>query len=96
LHFLVQGGYRLPDHAQKAIPDLSCVVDFFYEPNVCVFCDGSVHDQPLQAGRDQSMRTELQTRGYRVIVIRHNEPLPSQVARYPEVFGSGYAVKYVT
>jgi hypothetical protein len=96
LHFLVQGGYRLPDHAQKAIPGLSCVLDFFYEPNVCVFCDGSVHDQPLQASRDQSIRTELQTRGYRVIVIRHDEPLPSQVAKYPEVFGSGYAVKYVT
>jgi len=55
-----------------------------------------VYEHPLQASRDQSIRTELQTRGYRVILIRHDEPLPAQVAKYPEVFGRGYAVKYVT
>jgi hypothetical protein len=66
------------------------------EPNVCVFYDGLVHDQPLRASRDQSIRTELQARGYRVIVIRHDEPLSAQVAKYPEVFGRGYTVKYVT
>ena len=67
-----------------------------WEPNVCVCCEGLGHEHPLQASRDQSIRTELQTRGYRVIVIRHDEPLPAQVAKYPEVFGSGYVVKYVT
>ncbi len=58
------------------------------EPNVCVFCDRLVRDQPLQARREQSIRTELQTLGYRVNVIRHDESLTAQVAKYPEVFGS--------
>jgi superfamily II DNA/RNA helicase len=93
LKFLYESGYRLPDDAQRAIREVGCVTDFFYGPNVCVFCDGSVHDQSRQASRDQRIRTELQARGYRVIVIRYDEPLPSQVAKYPEVFGSGYAIR---
>jgi hypothetical protein len=89
LETLAAGGYRLPEDAQKAIADPDCVVDFFYSPNICIFCDGPVHDQLPQAERDRQLRSQLQGRGYRVLVLRYNQDLQEQLARYPEVFGKG-------
>jgi very-short-patch-repair endonuclease len=87
LDALAEGGYRLPDDAQKRIADPACMADFFYEPNVCVFCDGSVHDEPAQAAQDRERRAELVCRGYRVIVVRYDADIQETIARYPDVFG---------
>ncbi len=87
LQVLAEGGYRLPDEAQKPIAEPACIPDFFYEPNVCVLCDGTVHDESAQAARDREVRTELVRRGYRVIVVRYDRDIQEQLQRYAELFG---------
>jgi ATP-dependent helicase YprA (DUF1998 family) len=90
LDFLAAGGYRLPDDAQRSFQVPRCIADFFYEPNVVVFCDGPPHDRPDQRRVDGSVRRELVARGYRVIVVRWDEGFESAVARHPEVFRAGF------
>lgn len=87
LEALERGGYRLPDDAQYGIEDPRCVADFFYQPNICVFCDGSVHDQPDQRRQDETLRAELRARGYQVVVIRYDRDLREQIAAYPNILG---------
>ncbi len=88
LDFLAAGRHRLPDDAQRRIDEAGCIPDFFYAPNVCVFCDGAVHDDPTTADRDRRVRSDLVDIGYRVIAIRYDQSLEEQIARHPEVFGS--------
>jgi hypothetical protein len=88
LDALAQGGYRLPDAAQKPIPAPRCIPDFFYHPNVCVFCDGHVHEDSAQAVQDREIRSELVRRGYRVVVIRYDRGLEAQIAPFSTVFGA--------
>lgn len=86
LEALAEGGYRLPDAAQKPIASPRRTPDFFYEPNVRVFCDGTVRDELAQAACDRALRDELVRCGYRVIVIRYDRTIAE--SQHPEIFGA--------
>jgi len=78
---------KLPDDAQVRIRDAHCEADFFYAPYTCVFVDGPVHDGPNQAGKDALIRNRLKELGYRVIVIRYDVDMNTQIEKYPDLFG---------
>jgi very-short-patch-repair endonuclease len=81
---------ELPDGAQKAIVEVQTIPDFYYSySHACIYCDGSVHDDPAQKQKDTHLRTALREFGYRPIVIRFDEDLEEQIGKYPEVFGKG-------
>ncbi|MCS7265701.1 MAG: DEAD/DEAH box helicase [Armatimonadetes bacterium] len=78
---------RLPDEVRKHLPEIPCEADFFYEPNICVFCDGSIHDRPDVQKKDREIRKRLKEKGYRVIVIRYDRDLDEQIREHEDVFG---------
>ena len=91
LDVLWRGGYRLPDHAQRRpVAEVPCTPDFWYEPRLCLFCDGPHHSSPDQACRDRELRAQLEARGFIVEVIHYDRPVVEQVRdlarRYPEYF----------
>lgn len=88
LDYLYQTRRRLPDSAQKRLPDYYAQVDFFYdECFACVFCDGQAHDHPEVKARDAELRRALSEVGYLVIEIRYDRDLEEQLAHYQDVFG---------
>ena len=85
-------GRNLPDEAQVNIEDAVVTADFYYrDQGTCVFCDGSVHDEPEQKAQDAEQRRQLKELGYRVVAIRHDRELEEQVAEHTDVFGEGKA-----
>lgn len=81
----------LPDRAQERLADYYSEPDFAYEPNILIFCDGSVHDFEDQMRVDEDSRMGLKEKGYRVIVIRYDEELEEQIKAHPDIFGKGDA-----
>jgi superfamily II DNA/RNA helicase len=80
---------RLPDFAQHKIEEMNVIPDFIYKDNACIFCDGSVHDQPQQKESDKNIRMQLKDKGYRVIVIRYDRDMEEQIREYSDIFGEG-------
>lgn len=65
---------RLPDDSQCKLYDSDgapvAIADFYYEPRIVVFVDGSVHYQDFVRDADERKRLVLRRLGYRVVVLR--------------------------
>jgi len=86
LDFLYQKGLRLPDSAQKRVDGLYVQPDFYYEPRVWVFCDGTPHDEPALKAEDSAKRQAIIARGDEVWVYYYKDSLPEKVAARPDIF----------
>lgn len=86
LDYLHANGLRLPDAAQKPFPGVYVLPDFFYEPNVWVFCDGSPHDDTAVREDDHAKRQAIINAGGEVIVWYYRDCLAELVRRRSDVF----------
>ena len=86
IDYLYQNGLRLPDAAQKRVPGVYCQPDFYYEPRVWVFCDGSPHDELEVREHDDDQRQLIIARGDEVWSWHYREDLAAKIAQRPDIF----------
>ena len=86
LTILYQNDLRLPDAAQRTVDGIYVQPDFFYEPDVWVFCDGTPHDKPEVREDDESKRQAILNRGDQVFEYYYKDDLASKIASRPDIF----------
>jgi len=86
LEYLFKNGLRLPDSAQERIDGIYSQPDFFYEPDVWVFCDGTPHDQSETKEQDKKVRDAIRNRGEQVWVYYYKDNLSEKVAERGDIF----------
>ncbi len=77
-------GLPLPDAAQETLYDEGAplaIADFFYEPKIVVFVDGSPHHRDYVQEADQQKRRRLKRLGYRIVVVEAGAGLDELEAR---------------
>jgi len=86
LDYLYQQGLRLPDAAQKLFPGVYVQPDFFYEPNVWIFCDGTPHDDSALREEDHAKRQAIINAGGEVIVWHYRDSLEELIRGRGDIF----------
>ena len=86
IDYLYENGLRLPDAAQKRVPEIYCQPDFYYEPRIWVFCDGSPHDDPQVRRRDEEQRQLIIARGDEIWSWHYHEDLGAKIDQRPDIF----------
>ena len=87
LKYLFKKGLKLPDEAQPIIPDMYVRPDFMYKPNICIFCDGTPHDDIVIRRDDIEKRKALINSGkYQVLGWYYKDSLDDLVASRPDIF----------
>src|SRR5690606_24925250 len=66
LKFLYKNRLQLPDSAQLSVDGIYTKPDFFYKPDVWVFCDGLPHDDPAVQADDAAKRKAIKSKGHEV------------------------------
>lgn len=85
---------RLPNRAQyRPETDMFAEADIYYAREngrgICVFCDRPDLDLEARKTRDEIERAKLRDLGYRVVAIRYDVGLESQLSSNADVFGTG-------
>ncbi len=86
LKYLYANNIKLPDEAQQNIPNMYVRPDFFYKPNVCIFCDGTPHDEGNIIKDDNEKRSALKNAGYQVLSWHYKDDLNEFVEKRPDIF----------
>ncbi len=86
LDYLYGNGVRLPDDAQREVDGIYVKPDFYYNPDIWVFCDGTPHDDPKQKKHDDEVRQAIRNRGEQVIEYYYKDNLDDLVSRRPDIF----------
>jgi hypothetical protein len=86
LNYLYREGLRLPDAAQQITTGVYCRPDFYYDPDVHVFCDGTPHDDPKVREMDERRRQALRDRGEQVLAWNYKDNLKQWLAKRPDIF----------
>lgn len=86
LNYLYRESFKLPEGAQQLTNDIYCRPDFFYDPDIHVFCDGTPHDDPEVKRMDEKRRGAIRARGEQVLVWYYRENLAQWVAKRPDIF----------
>lgn len=84
--FLHAQSLRLPDSAQKSVPELYCKPDFYYDLNTWIFIDGSPHDRLEVRERDTELRQRMRALGHDVLVYHYRDNMETFVTSRPDVF----------
>jgi len=83
LNYLHDNGLKLPDATQKTVEGIYCQPDFFYEPDVWVFCDGTPHDDLEVRNKDKKQRSAILNRGDQIFVYYYKDNLEEIVGNRP-------------
>ncbi len=86
LDWIYKNGLRLPDAAQKQTSDIYSQPDFFYEPDIHIFCDGTPHDRPEIKEKDHQIRQAIRNKGEQVIVYYYKDSMEDLTAKRSDVF----------
>lgn len=86
LKYLYKHGLKLPDEAQPNVDKMFVRPDFFYKPDIYIFCDGTPHDDPKVKKDDEQKRTALDNAGYQVLTWYYRDSLDEFVASRPDIF----------
>lgn len=86
LTYLYENGLRLPDAAQKRVEGIFVQPDFYYEPRIWIFCDGTPHDSPAVQADDETKRQAIMARGDEVWVYSYRDNLAEKISGRPDIF----------
>lgn len=86
LKFLYDRGLKLPDEAQPKVESMYVRPDFYYKPNVFIFCDGTPHDETNTKQDDYEKRNALKNAGYQILSWYYKDSLEDFIARRPDIF----------